>query len=375
MSDESLIKFLDLEAINGRFDSQFRDSFDKFLKQSWIVLSSELESFEKNFARYLGVKHCIGVGNGLDALEVVLECWNIGAGDEVIVPSNTYIATWLAITRVGAIPIPVEPDISTFNINPERIEERITKNTKAILVVHLYGLPCEMKKIKQIANKYSLKILEDAAQAHGASANGVRCGNLGDAAAFSFYPGKNLGCLGNGGAISTNDDSLAKKARLIRNYGSGVKYYNDVLGRNSRLDELQAYFLNCKLPYLDTDNQHRNMIASIYMRNIREGGNIRLPSIPNSGCSHAWHLFVILCPLSEQLSDYLLEMKIQTMKHYPLPPYKQKAYAGLRINPDMYPISNYIHENCLSLPMGPTVTPEQALYVSTCINKFLSQTY
>ncbi|QNG30985.1 DegT/DnrJ/EryC1/StrS family aminotransferase [Synechococcus sp. LTW-R] len=368
-----MIKFLDLESINRRFDRHFKDSFDKFLKQSWIVLSDELKSFEHNFANYLGVKHCIGVGNGLDALEIVLECWNIGAGDEVIVPANTYIATWLAITRVGAVPIPVEPDISTFNIDPERIEERVTDKTKAILVVHLYGLPCEMNKIKQIANKYSLKILEDAAQAHGASANGVRCGNLGDAAAFSFYPGKNLGCLGDGGAISTNDDILARKARLTRNYGSELKYYNDIPGRNSRLDELQASFLNCKLPYLNADNNHRNMIASVYMQNIKEGVNIRLPGKPISEYYHAWHLFVILCPFSDQLSDYLRGMNIQTMKHYPLPPYKQKAYAGLHIDPEMYPVSNFIHDNCLSLPIGPTVTSEQALYVCACINEFSSQ--
>ena len=374
MSGESIIKFLDLEAINKRFTNQFKDSFDKFLNQPWVVLSDELKSFERNFASYLDVKYCVGVGNGLDALEIVLSCWNIGNGDEVIVPSNTYIATWLAITRVGAVPIPVEPDINTFNIAPERIEEKITDKTRAILVVHLYGLPCDMKKIKLIANKYSLKVLEDAAQAHGASIDGIKCGNLGDAAAFSFYPGKNLGCLGDGGAITTNDESLAEKARLVRNYGSEIKYYNEVAGRNSRLDELQAYFLNCKLPCLDTDNGHRNLIASLYLQSITENSNIKLPHVPSRGNSerylHAWHLFVILCPMRAKLEEYLLKKNIQTMKHYPMPPYEQKAYAELRIDPAMYPISNHIHDTCLSLPMGPTVSIEEAIYISNCINQF-----
>ena len=370
MSDKNLIKFLDLEAINNRHKSQFKESFDNFLKQPWIILSEEVKHFEQNFASYLDVKHCIGVGNGLDALEIVLNCWGIGHGDEVIVPANTYIATWLAVSRVGATPIPVEPDIHTFNVNPDLIEEKITTNTKAILIVHLYGLPCDVSNIRQVANKHSLKLLEDAAQAHGASVDGVKCGNLGDAAAFSFYPGKNLGCLGDGGAITTNDDSLAKKARLIRNYGSEIKYYNEVAGRNSRLDELQSHFLNCKLPSLDSDNIHRSKIASIYLKNIVESDSLKLPKAPGLEYIHVWHLFVILCATRDRLAEYLLDNGIQTMKHYPLPPYKQKAYAPLAIDPALYPISNHIHDNCLSLPMGPTVTPKQALFISQCINNF-----
>ena len=296
------IKFLDLKKHHSSINAVLTSKFKKVLNSGSYILSKEVENFEKEFSNYCNTKYCIGVGSGLDALVLVLKAYGIGKGDEVIVPSNTFIATWLAVSNVGAKPIPVEPNIKTFNINADLIEHHITKKTKAIIVVHLYGQPAEMSKIKILAKKYKLKIIEDAAQAHGAKFKNKIVGSLGDAAAFSFYPGKNLGAIGDAGAITTNDKNLRDRCKELRNYGSNKKYHNIIKGYNSRLDELQAALLRVKLKKLDLNNKKREKIAKLYMTEIIEKDI--LPYTPH-WCNPVWHLFVINVENRDKLSDYL----------------------------------------------------------------------
>ncbi len=362
--EEKDIPFLDLKEINMQHFNEYEKAFDNVMKSGWYILGKEVEAFEKEFAEYCGVKYCIGVGNGLDALHIILRAYGIGKGDEVIVPSNTYIATWLAVSYAGAKVIPVEPDIRTYNLDPKLIEEKITNKTKAIIAVHLYGQPADMDAINTIAKKYNLKVIEDSAQAHGALYKGRKTGSLGDASGFSFYPGKNLGALGDGGAITTNDDELAKRIRILRNYGSEKKYFNEVKGFNSRLDEMQAAFLRVKLRHLDEDNNKRKEIAKNYMENIINE-NIVLPYVPE-WADPVWHLFVIRSTKRDDLQKYLSENNIQTMIHYPIPPHKQKAYSNM--NNLSFPISEQIHEEVLSLP----ISGAQKRYSSENIIRYLN---
>jgi len=367
-----MIPFLDLKEINCRQKADLNDAFSKVLQSGWWILGKETESFEQEFAQYCGTKHCIGVANGLDAMHLVLRAWGIGPGDEVIVPSNTYIATWLAVSQTGAQPIPVEPNPQTFNINPDLIFDAITDKTKVIIPVHLYGQVAEMEKIVSIAKSKNIKVLEDCAQAHGARINGRKVGSFGDAAAFSFYPGKNLGALGDGGAVTTSDDNLNKRLRSLRNYGSHVKYHNEIQGYNSRLDELQSAFLRHKLPLLDSDNEHRSYLANIYCENLSECRNLAVPSFVNDG-SHVWHTFVIRHPKRDLLQKKLAELGVGTVIHYPIPPHLQPAYENLGYKLGDYEISEKIHREVLSLPIGPTMTDDSAKVVCSFIKKITDE--
>ena len=363
-----MISFLDLKAVNEQYITEIEKVLHKVIKSGWYILGTEVDLFEKEFAEYCGTDHCIGVANGLDALTIILKAYGIGEGDEVIVPSNTYIASVLSVSANGADPILVEPDIASYNIDPKKIEEKITSRTKAILAVHLYGQSADMNAINQIAEKYDLKVIEDAAQAHGAIYNGKRAGNLGNAAGFSFYPGKNLGALGDAGAITTNDGQLAEKIRALRNYGSHVKYENLYLGVNSRLDEIQAAILRIKLEKLDQNNEKRREIASFYLNHINNS-KIILPKVVNQDCySHVWHLFVVRTKEREKLQKYLTENGIQTLIHYPIPPHKQLAYKEW--NDSSYPISEQIHNEELSLPISPVQSIESTSRVVEVINDF-----
>lgn len=361
-----MIKFLDLHKINERFRTQIDARFKSILDDGWYILGKQNEMFEKNFAAYLGVKHAIDVANGLDALNLIIKAYGFGPGNEIIVPANTYIATILAVSENGATPVLVEPDINTYNINPDLIEAKITPRTKAIMVVHLYGQAVQMGKIWELAKKYNLKIIEDAAQAHGAEYQGRKTGNLGDAAGFSFYPGKNLGCMGDGGAVTTNDDALAERIRALRNYGSLQKYVHLYKGINSRLDELQATVLDVKLPYLDADNNCRREIARYYRNNIKNP-LITLPQ-PYDENAHVWHIFAVRTPDRTALQKYMADNGIETNIHYPMPPHKQGAYAEWQER--SYPISERIHREELSLPISPVMTNEEVTRVTQVINSF-----
>ncbi len=375
-----MIKFLDLNQINSLYKTEFEDIFNKFISSGYYILGQEVTNFENNFASYCDVKHCIGVANGLDALILILRAYielgKINEGDEILVPSNTYIATILSISHNKLKPILIEPDINTYNINPKLIAAKITNKTKAIMPVHLYGKVVEMDEINDIAKKYNLLVIEDSAQAHGAYYLGKRTGNLADAAGFSFYPGKNLGALGDGGAITTNDGQLAETIKALRNYGSYQKYYNLYKGFNSRLDELQAALLNVKLKYLDSENQRRREIAEYYCSNIKNT-RIVLPLnnlIQNSEfkiqnyLEHVWHLFVIRTEHRNEMQKYLSEAKIQTITHYPIPPHKQQAYKEW--NNLSLPISEKIHNQVLSLPISPVLTDNEVERVVEIINKY-----
>ena len=346
------IPFLDLKAITETQRTELTAAFNRVLDSGWFVMGEELKAFEREYADYCGARFCIGVANGLDALSLSLRALGIGPGDEVIVPSNTYIATWLAVTHVGAMPVPVEPLADGFNIDPALIQQAITPRTRAIMPVHLYGQPAEMDGILAVAKANGLKVIEDGAQAHGARYHGQRLGGHGDAVAWSFYPGKNLGCLGDGGAITTNDAALAERLRELRNYGSKVKYHNDIVGYNSRLDELQAALLRVKLKTLDRNNQRRAAIARQYMTGLA-GFDIGLPQTVD-GSDAAWHVFVIRHPQRESLARLLAEAGIGTVIHYPVPPHRQAAYADLNLAEGSLPLSEAIHREVLSLPMGPT---------------------
>jgi dTDP-4-amino-4,6-dideoxygalactose transaminase len=360
------IPFLDIRAAYLELREELDAAYHRVMEAGWYVLGQEVQAFENEFAAYCGVRHCIGVGNGLDALHLILRAMDIGPGDEVIVPANTYIATWLAVTYAGAIPIPVEPDKLTYNIDPHRIETAITNRTKALLPVHLYGQPADMDPVNKLAQRYGLKVIEDAAQAHGARYRGHTAGSLGHAAGFSFYPGKNLGAFGDGGAVVTNDSTLAEKVRMFSNYGSRTKYHHDVKGFNSRLDELQAAFLRVKLKRLDEWNRRRQINAQYYIENVKCSGLV-LPFVPDSA-EPVWHQFVIRTPNRERLQKALKEAGIDSMVHYPIPPHMQSAYEELGIYQGYLPITEMIHREVLSLPIGPHMTTADLLRVSECIS-------
>lgn len=356
------IPFLDLKEPYLELKEELDAAYRRVMESGWYILGQEVEAFEQEFATYCGVKHCVGVGNGLEALHLILRGMGIGHGDEVIVPANTYIATWLAVSYAGAMPVPVEPDERTCNINPKLIEAAISDRTKAILPVHLYGQSADMDPINAIALRYGLKVVEDAAQAHGAEYKGKRVGRLGDAAGFSFYPGKNLGALGDGGAVVTNDDALAVKIRTLRNYGSRVKYYNDVKGFNSRLDELQAAFLRVKLSRLDEWNERRRKVAHRYFSELASATNLILPYVPE-WADPVWHLFVVRYPRRDELQERLTEVGIDTLIHYPIPPHLSKAYA-LELDGTCFPITERLASTVLSLPMGPHLNSKDCIRIA-----------
>ena len=365
-----MIKFLDLHKINERFRSEIDSRIKEVLDSGWYLLGNQDKKFEQNFAQYCGVKHCIGCANGLDALNLIIRAYGFGQGDEIIVPANTYIASILAISENGCTPVLVEPDINTYNINPDLIEEKITPKTKAIMVVHLYGQAVQMEKISTLAKKYNLKIIEDSAQAHGAGLkiNGEfrKVGNLGDASGFSFYPGKNLGCMGDGGAVTTNDDELASKIRAIANYGSDYKYHHIYKGVNSRLDEIQAAILDVKLPYLDSDNARRREIAKYYRENIKNQ-KIVLPQTYDEK-AHVWHVFVVRTGNRDVLQKHLEDNGIQTNIHYPTAPHKQECYSEYcSLN---LPVTEKIHGEVISLPISPVMTDEEIRKVVEVVNGY-----
>lgn len=362
-----MIPFLDLKKINLRHEEAILHGMREVLHSGWYILGQEVKDFENKFADFCGTKYCIGVANGLDALELIIHGYGIGEGDEVIVPSNTYIASILSISANGATPVLVEPDLFTYNIDPSKIEEKITSRTKAILVVHLYGQTCNMDPIMDIARTYNLKVIEDCAQAHGAIYKGKRTGNLGDAAAFSFYPGKNLGALGDAGAITTNDEELQKKLFALRNYGSNKKYHNIYKGFNSRLDEIQAPILKEKLKFLDADNTYRREIASFYLNNI-SNSNLVLPIVENGEESHVWHVFAVRVKEREKFMQYMTDKGIQTLIHYPIPPHKQEAYKEWgQLN---FPVSEQIHSEIVSIPISPVLEMSDANHVVEAINEY-----
>lgn len=347
-----IVPFLDLKAAYKELQAPLDAAYRRVMGSGWYILGQEVEAFEDEFAGYCEAKHCIGVGNGLDSLQLILRGYEIGSGDEVIVPANTYIATWLAVSYAGATPVPVEPDIRTYNINPGQIEEAITPNTRAIMPVHLYGQPADMDLISDIARKHHLKIIEDAAQAHGARYKGKRVGSLGDAAGFSFYPGKNLGALGDSGAIVTNDKELANNVRMLRNYGSQVKYNHNLKGINSRLDSLQAAFLRVKLKRLDEWNNRRQNLAGHYLKAMTEIPELTLPSVP-PWAEPVWHLFVVRHQQRDNLQGFLTKCQIGTLIHYPVPPHLSEAYAEHGWKSGDYPVTEKIADTMLSLPIGP----------------------
>ena len=369
------IPFLDLKNINAQYRDQLIEACTRVIDSGWYITGSELTEFEKNFAQYCGTQYTIGVANGLDALTLTLRAWKelglLKDGDEVIVPANTYIASIHAITENNLIPVLVEPELTTCNLDPTKIEEAVTDKTRAILPVHLYGLLADMPKIMTIAEKYNLLVLEDAAQAHGASIDGKKAGNWGDATGFSFYPGKNLGALGDAGAVTTNDPKLAEMLRALRNYGSHEKYKNLTPGINSRLDEIQAAMLSVKLPYLDQEIKHRREIAKLYLAGI-DNPHIKLPLPKEIDATtyeqHVWHLFVIRTDKRAKLQKHLADNGIQTLIHYPIPPHKQRAYQEW--NHLHFPITEEIHETILSLPMGPTQSLEKTQKVIEVCNSF-----
>lgn len=370
-----MIPFLDLKKINEPYETAFQEKLKTVLENGWYILGKELETFEKAFAEYCQTQYCIGVGNGFDALVLIfkgyIELGKLKKGDEVIVPANTYIASILAILQADLIPILVEPKLKTYNINPNLIREKITSKTKAILAVHLYGQSAEMDKINEIAQEHNFIVVEDCAQSHGIINNQqLTINNSNAASAYSFYPGKNLGCLGDGGAITTNDSELAKVLFSLRNYGSEKKYYNDYVGVNSRLDELQAGFLNLKLPNLDADNDKRRAIAKRYLNEIKND-KIELPFWDLSN-NHVFHLFVIRTENRENLQEYLTQNNIQTVIHYPVPPHKQNAFSPETSgwNTLSYPITEKIHNEVLSLPMSPVLTESEVDFIVAVLNTY-----
>ena len=356
------IPFLDVGAAYKELKPEIDAAIARVLDSGWYILGPEVEAFEAEYAAYCQAKHAIGLANGLDALHLALLAMGVGPGDEVIVPSNTYIATWLAVSQCGAVPVPVEPVEATYNIDPARIEAAITPRTKVILPVHLYGQPADLDPILAIARKHDLRVLEDAAQAHGARYKGRRIGAHGDAVAWSFYPGKNLGALGDGGAVTTNDPGIAERLMVLRNYGSKVKYVNEVAGYNSRLDPIQAAVLRVKVPYLDVWNERRKRIANHYLQGLKETG-LKLPFVPD-WVDPVWHLFVVRHQQRETVQKELAKAGVSTLIHYPIPPHKQEAYARGAMSKDAYPLSTNLANEVLSLPMGPhldTASVEQVI--------------
>lgn len=366
-----MIKFLDLQKINLAYQQEIEEKLLSTFRSGWYLLGNEVKNFEENLSKYIGAKHAIGVANGLDALRLILrgyiELGLMQKGDEIIVPANTYIASVLAISDNGLVPVLVEPDEDDYNIDIAKIEEKITAKTKAVMIVHLYGKVVFSENLKTLAQKYSLKIIEDNAQAIGAEYRGNKTGNLGDAAGFSFYPGKNLGALGDAGAVTTNDDELAKTIRALANYGSNQKYINIYQGLNSRLDEIQAAVLDVKLRYIDDENKRRREIAGRYISEIKNNSFV-LPQIPENENEHVWHLFVIRTENREKLQNYLTENGIQTLIHYPIPPHKQEAYKGM--NSLVFPITEKIHNEVLSLPISPVMEDRDVESVIQKLNLF-----
>ncbi|EJI85738.1 Erythromycin biosynthesis sensory transduction protein eryC1 [Alishewanella aestuarii B11] len=372
-----MINFLDLKAINAQYRQELIEACTSVIDSGWYIQGVEVQKFEKEFAAYCGTEHCIGVANGLDALILVFRAWKelgkLKEGDEVIVPANTYIASILAVTENKLKPILVEPDPQTFNICPTKIREAISKNTKAILAVHLYGQLAAMPEIMALATEHDLLVLEDSAQAHGAEINGKRAGNWGHASGFSFYPGKNLGALGDAGAVTTNDAELAKVLRALSNYGSHKKYENLYQGVNSRLDEIQAAMLRVKLKYLDNETHRRREIATSFAKKI-ENPLLSLPinfdSVNINLSNHVFHLFVLRTAKRDELQNYLIKNGIQTVIHYPIPPHKQKAYFENKISGIFLPITELIHKEVISIPISPVMTDEQVQFVIDVLNKF-----
>ncbi len=365
-----MIPFLDLHQVNLPYEKAFQDKLKQILDRGWYILGDEVKTFESSFAQYCGVKHCIGVGNGLDALILIfkayIELGQLKKGDEVLVPANTYIASILAVLEAGLVPVLIEPESTTYTIDPKEIEKNISHKVKAIMPVHLYGQLANMEVITFIAEKYNLLVVEDAAQAHGSSFRGTLAGNFGHAAAFSFYPGKNLGALGDGGAITTNDTNLATMLFALRNYGSKEKYVHDYRGVNTRLDEIQAAFLSVKLPYLNAENECRKKVAKKYLSEIINP-NILLPTV-NDWESHVFHLFVIQLENRNGLQQYLKENGIQSQIHYPVPPHKQEALP--QMNNLQFPVTERIHQQVLSLPISPVVTDGEVDYIISKLNIF-----
>ena len=365
------IPFLDLQASYLELKSELDAAITRVLDSGWYILGPEVEAFEAEFSAYCETKHAIGVADGLDALHLSLLAMDVGPGDEVIVPSNTYIATWLAVSQCGATPVPVEPDERTYNIDPERIEAAITPRTKVILPVHLYGQPADLNPILDIARKRGLRVLEDAAQAHGARYRGRRIGGHGDAVCWSFYPGKNLGAFGDGGAITTNNSDIADRLRVLRNYGSKIKYVNDIKGFNSRLDPIQAAILRVKLRYLDVWNGRRKEIAGLYSSRLSDA-ELNFPYVPDYAES-SWHLYVIRSNDRIQLQKSLDEVSISTLIHYPIPPYLQNAYASSNIVASKFPIATKLSKEVLSIPMGPHLSIGSASIVIENVIKSLGK--
>jgi dTDP-4-amino-4,6-dideoxygalactose transaminase len=363
------VPFLDLHSPYHELKEEMDEAYFRVMESGWYILGQEVEFFEQEFAQYCGTQFCIGVGNGLEALHLILRAYGIGEGDEVIVPSNTYIATWLSVSYAGARPVPVEPDPRTYNLDPDRVESAITSKTRALLPVHLYGQTADMDPLMELAEQYNLKVIEDAAQAQGARHEGRISGVLGHAAGFSFYPGKNLGALGDAGAVTTNDDKLADQVRTLRNYGSKVKYYNEVKGYNSRLDEMQAAFLRVKLKHLEEWNKRRENIADIYLEALANLPDLTLPHVPEWALP-VWHIFPVRHPQRDDLQKYLKSKGVDTLIHYPVPPHLSGAYASLGMHQGTFPIAEAIASTELSLPIGPHLSVEDAKYIVDLIHDF-----
>ena len=363
------VPFLDLKAPYVELKPELDAAYQRVMQSGWYILGEEVEAFEQEFAAYCGVKHCVGVGNGLEALHLILRACDIGPGDEVIVPANTYIATWLAVSYAGAVPVPVEPNPRTYNLDPQLLERAVTPRTRAILPVHLYGQPADMDPIMQLAKRHRLKVIEDAAQAHGATYQGRSAGALADVAGWSFYPGKNLGALGDAGAVTTDDDALADRLRVLRNYGSRTKYDNEVKGYNSRLDPLQAAFLRVKLPHLVDWNARRKRVVADYLEGLEDARDIALPFVP-AGIDPSWHLFVICHPRRDELQQHLNRAGIGTLIHYPVPPHLSDAYKEAGGKPGDFPITEQLAQTALSLPVGPHLRPEHLRAVIEAIRSF-----
>ncbi len=363
------VPFVDLAGLHAQMAAELQCAWQRIASSGWYVLGRELELFEREFASYCGARHCVGVGNGLDALTLILRAMDVGAGHEVIVPSNTFIATWLAVSWVGAVPVPVEPDQHTYNIDPRLIEEAVTERTAAIVAVDLYGQLADFDALRDIARRRRLRIIEDAAQAHGACAGCVRAGSWADAAAFSFVPATNLGCLGDGGAVVTNDVELARRVRLLRNYGSQRKYQHEVAGLNSRLDEIQAAVLRAKLPHLEHWNDRRRAAASAYDAGLCGLPDLILPRHPGADQSHVWHLYVVHHSRRDELRRALHDRGIETGIHYPVPPHLSQAYAALQLAGRL-PVAERMSQEALSLPIGPHTGPGAIAEVVGAVREF-----
>jgi dTDP-4-amino-4,6-dideoxygalactose transaminase len=363
------IPFVSFESANKQIKTEIIKSFEQFFDNSWYILGEQVKRFEQEYAAFNDVEHCVGVSNGLDALQIALLTLGVGKGDEVIVPSNTYIATVLAVSYVGATPVFVEPNITTYNIDPTKIEAAITSQTKAIMPVHLYGQACEMESIMAIARKHNLSVVEDNAQAHGAAYNGKLTGSWGNINGVSFYPGKNLGAFGDAGAVTTDNSELAQKAMVLRNYGSQKKYYNDVIGYNMRLDECQAGFLSVKLKYLKEWTEERQQIAGWYNEALKNIDDLILPSI-GENATHVYHVYLVRTQHRDALQKYLADNGIGTLIHYPIPPHLQKAYQYLGFKEGDFPIAEEIAHTCLSLPIWPGMVEKQIDFVCNKIKSF-----